>query len=60
MLTFCKVMEKVAKDVTEAKQRYENIDKQQLIDDKMLKLATSIRFLRAETQNYSTSIRQTE
>jgi hypothetical protein len=53
-------MEKVAKDVVQAKERYENIDKQQLIDDRLLQLATSINYFKGEAQNYNANINLAE
>ncbi len=49
----------MAADLITARQRYENINKQQLIDDRLVELATNINFLRSQAHDLNAKIHKT-
>ena len=53
-------MEKIGKDVKAAKDRYENINKKKLIDDRLEELATNIHLFRQEALISNSEIHKTE
>lgn len=53
-------MEKIGKDVKLAKERYENINKNKLIEDRLEELATNINLFREEALISNEEIHNTE
>lgn len=53
-------MEKIGKDVKAAKERYENINKKKLIEDRLEELATNINLFREEALISNAEIHKTE
>lgn len=44
--TYHRVFEKIKNELLEAKKSYESVDKQSMIDDRLLKYASDIKFYR--------------
>lgn len=53
-------MEKIGKDVKNARDRYENINKKKLIEDRLEELAANINLFRQEALLYNAEIHKTE